>query len=106
VSDEQPGDRPKSRMERVRAQLRGTYLAGLPTWIQKIEDARAACSGDAPEGEAALRGLGHQLKGSGAAYGFPEISTLGDQLEAAPSEALDDAAVALIAWLRQTHDKG
>jgi HPt (histidine-containing phosphotransfer) domain-containing protein len=39
-----------------------------------------------------LETVGHQLKGNGVTFGFPEISTIGEALEAAAKQHNADAA--------------
>jgi DNA-binding response OmpR family regulator len=77
--------------------LRGQYLAGLPPTITALEAAAAA--GAAEE----IRGIAHRLKGSGASFGFPEISRAASAvLDAEPaSEAA--AVAALLERLRSVH---
>lgn len=40
-----------------------------------------------------LETVGHQLKGNGSTFGFPEISTVGQSLEQAAKEHDNDAAL-------------
>jgi len=59
--------------------------------IEELEQTEAAIkSGDGDT----VRMLGHRLKGTGTSYGFPRLTELGVELEAAGLEGrLDDAAV-------------
>lgn len=51
----------------------------------------------------AVRAIGHTMKGSGSAYGFDEITTLGAEIEqlakAGDTQGLDSAVTRLIAYL-------
>ena len=51
----------------------------------------------------AVRAIGHTMKGSGSAYGFDEITTLGAEIErlakAGDAQGLDSAVTRLIAYL-------
>lgn len=57
------------------------YVGELPALCARL--AAAADAGDA----AALERLGHQLKGSGGGYGFPQLSERGAKLESAARRA-------------------
>lgn len=56
-------------------QLRHEYVSTLPEKIQTIR--HFLNSGDA----LGVRGVFHKLKGTGATYGVPELSALGETLE-------------------------
>ncbi len=58
------------------SQLRKEYVSTLPEKIQTIR--HFLNSGDA----LGVRGVFHKLKGTGATYGVPELSSLGETLEA------------------------
>jgi len=58
-------------------QLRATYLKSLGQKTSEFSDAMQRR--DFP----ALTRLGHQLKGSGLSYGYPEVSELGARIEEA-----------------------
>ena len=79
----------------------------LPKYIvfmkQYCEEARAACR---ESNHDAVARLGHQIKGSGGSYGFPPISRMGGELEAA-AKAGDSARVeswiaAILAYVNTT----
>ncbi len=74
------------------ADLRAGYLDHQRADLNSLE--RALKNGDF----AALRKAGHNLKGTGAAYGFAELTDIGRALEAA---AKDDNAAAIEALLDQ-----
>jgi DNA-binding response OmpR family regulator len=70
--------------------LRGRYLAGLTPTIAALEAAAAASDAEA------VRQIAHRLKGSGASFGFPEISREASAvLDAAPDRQLEAAGVLL-----------
>lgn len=56
-------------------ELRRTYLKSLAV---KLEELAAAITGR--DFDAAVR-IGHQLKGSGKSYGYPDISDFGSSVE-------------------------
>jgi serine phosphatase RsbU (regulator of sigma subunit) len=74
---------PLTEAEQTIALLRAQYTQQLPQRALEVEDAwrRAQCEG-AP-GLVDLRMLAHRLAGSGASYGFPEVSTSARVLESA-----------------------
>jgi HPt (histidine-containing phosphotransfer) domain-containing protein len=56
------------------------YLANRHVTIGELQEALA-------EGDASvLRRIGHNLKGSGAAYGLPQVSVIGGRIEACALE--------------------
>jgi HPt (histidine-containing phosphotransfer) domain-containing protein len=57
------------------AELRKSYLKSFPQKLSALSDAFASRDFES------LSRLGHQLKGSGQSYGFPEISRLGQEIE-------------------------
>ncbi len=57
------------------------YVAGLETTCRRLE--HALQEGDADT----VRRIGHQLKGSGGGYGFPDLTSAGAELERAVDEA-------------------
>lgn len=61
--------------DNMMAQLRRDYVASLPEKIQTIR--HFLNSGDA----LGVKEVFHKLKGTGATYGVPEISALGETLE-------------------------
>lgn len=77
--------------------LRRRYAATLP---EKLEELRAACEVHRRgEGEAPLHGFGHRLAGSGASFGWPELTAVGEALAQAPASDLLAAAEAVEAAL-------
>jgi len=69
----------------------------IPEYLERrradVTALRAALAGD---DLATLRRIGHNLRGSGASYGFLRISQLGRSLEQAACEANTDAARARV----------
>lgn len=61
----------------IMEELRRAYLKSLAA---KMEELAAAIAGQ--DHRAAVR-IGHQLKGSGKSYGFPDVSDLGATIEEA-----------------------
>jgi HPt (histidine-containing phosphotransfer) domain-containing protein len=58
-------------------QLVEEYIRSLKSKISEIE-------GEARAGNySTVRNFGHQIKGSGKLYGFPEVSTYGERIESA-----------------------
>lgn len=72
---DQPDD--DEALDRLLRPLIPGYLAARREDCHRLEAAIADADADV------LRDLGHRLVGSGASYGFPEISALGARLEAA-----------------------
>lgn len=73
-SDKEPGDGDE---DSGLAELIPQYFALCRRDLENLRGAVAAGEFDK------IRVLGHNLKGSGGAYGFPEISQLGSRLELA-----------------------
>jgi CheY-like chemotaxis protein len=67
--------------EQEQQQARQEYLAAQRQEVRQITDLLAARDFDS------LRLLGHRLKGSGGCFGFPEITRIGGELEAAAGAA-------------------
>ncbi|MBF0158243.1 MAG: Hpt domain-containing protein [Magnetococcales bacterium] len=78
-------------IDRELEQLIPGYLANRWKDVAAIEQALA--QGD----QESIRILGHRMKGSGAGYGFEEITAIGRQLE----QAADQGDQAVVAQLRQ-----
>ncbi|MCA9706391.1 MAG: Hpt domain-containing protein, partial [Myxococcales bacterium] len=67
--------------------LRARYLASLPEKLERLESLRAQLEQGDEAAVEPLRVLAHRLAGSGASYGWPEISEAGERLEqASPDE--------------------
>lgn len=81
-------------------ELRQEYRRRLPERIQAIEAASGVIGADRAASEAAIRRLAHNLKGSGATYGFPEISEAARAVEDASSPGLESALQRLLEVMR------
>jgi CheY-like chemotaxis protein len=68
------------------AALRPAFLANRGLDLVKMRDALAAAD------FASIQAIGHNCKGTGAGYGFPEITTAGSEIEKA-ARALDKEAL-------------
>ncbi|MEZ4587111.1 MAG: response regulator [Gemmatimonadales bacterium] len=76
------------------------YVASFPEQVRALE-AAILLAGPAPDqGQAALRGLAHKLRGSAATYQLPAISQAAGRLEDAPVAELEALAKELIQALR------
>lgn len=70
--------------------LKQRYQASFPDKLADLLAARQLLeSGDGQKGLQQLRHHGHKLAGSGASYGFPELSAQARKLEYAAIAALD-----------------
>lgn len=88
-------DPARDLQEKMRA-LRAAYAAQLPEKIQQVEAAWAKLSPEAWDGETlqTLHRLVHSLTGSGATFGFPELSTAARSLEGYLKELVSQSAPA------------
>jgi HPt (histidine-containing phosphotransfer) domain-containing protein len=75
--------------------LRDAYRRSLALKLTQLGEALAARNLEA------LNRLGHQMKGSGRSYGFPDVSDIGARIEEA---AGDRRVVALEAMLLELKD--
>lgn len=74
--------------------LRTLYRQALPARITALETARGSGAVDA------IHGIAHALRGSGATYGFPQVTTAAGIVESAASDDLMARTDDLIAVLR------
>lgn len=94
------------KLDQVLAELKAEYLAKLPKKLQLLESLTTA--GDF----AGLEQEYHNLKGTGKTYGFPEISSLSEQLEILSQwQTPDDLdyftqAISLFHQLNRTYQQG
>jgi HPt (histidine-containing phosphotransfer) domain-containing protein len=79
----------------IMVELRATYVKSLANKAEHL--AQALSSRDFET----IKRLGHQLKGSGATYGFPELSVLGSQLEAAGDDRQSSVIESLLVEFKQ-----
>ena len=76
-------------------QLVEEYIRALKSKIDIIE-------GEAKAGNySVVRNFGHQIKGSGKLYGFPELSSYGDKIESACKSENYELVHRLIAELKK-----
>jgi hypothetical protein len=66
-------------MERVRAKLLPKYRMVVSALLDTLEKSGQGMARDFPEAAS----VGHKFKGNGAMYGFPDLTTIGGDLEAA-----------------------
>src|SRR5690606_40405876 len=76
--------------------LKKWYKAGLATRVEALKAARRDMDGTAEPMESARR-IAHTLRGTGATYGFPEISETAAALEDAAKEDFEPALERLLA---------
>jgi chemotaxis protein histidine kinase CheA len=88
---------------RLMDKLRAHYLTSLKVRVETLEAALATLAGEveSPVAEDLVRHIAHTLKGSGATYGFAQISQAAAATEHASREALVAAAAALLATIRE-----
>ena len=82
--------------------LKAYYRGSLRNRIETLETvARALAGDDDVEAQESIRRIAHSLKGTGATYGFLEISRAAESLLEAPPESLLEATEALIEAMRR-----
>src|SRR5258707_5967573 len=84
----------------VPAELVTQYREQIPVTIRALEAGLERYRREPGDGAAELRGLAHQLAGSGGSYGFPEISARARETELAAENGLVEAGERLVAVLR------
>lgn len=89
-----------SRLTAVRERLRLRYRERLRTQILALETLGAALRSRPEDTPPRIRRLAHQLRGSGASFGFPEITAAAQAVEEADPEALGGCVEALIEVMR------
>ena len=87
-------------------ELRSWYRNRLPARIGALEAALDGICGQNAEAVASVRRIAHQLRGSGATYGFPEISEMARTVEEAEEKALPEVLQALLQTLRSAAGSG
>jgi diguanylate cyclase (GGDEF)-like protein len=87
-------------------ELRAWYRNRLAARILALEAARSALALQDSEAVNSLRRMAHQLRGSGATYGFPEISESARALEEAPESDLLGPVNVLLNTLRKAAEIG
>jgi HPt (histidine-containing phosphotransfer) domain-containing protein len=86
----------------ARARLQARFLAGLPDRLDVMLAVAARLGAGDPTALDEGRRLGHQLAGTGASFGYPELSERGRELERASNHELRPALDRLIACVRAT----
>lgn len=76
--------------------LRRRYLDGLPQKIAVLAEGLSAHDRGEPVGEDSVRRLAHQVAGSAASFGFPELGEIAKQLEHVASDSFQELAALLI----------
>ena len=74
--------------------LQSLYRQALPARIAALESARAARDDDE------IRSIAHALRGSGATYGFPDVTAAAAAVESADADEIGERTAALVAALR------
>jgi CheY-like chemotaxis protein len=74
--------------------LQSLYRQALPARIAALESAHAARDDDE------IRSIAHALRGSGATYGFPDVTAAAAAVESADADEIGGFADALVAALR------
>ena len=74
--------------------LQSLYRQALPARIAALEAAHAEGNDDE------IRSIAHALRGSGATYGFPDVTAAAGAVEAAAADDIGERAAALVAVLR------
>lgn len=68
-------------VERAFQALQLEYLASLPARVEELHSDVAAFHAGSPGAEASLRVRLHRLAGSGASYGFADVSSIAREAE-------------------------
>ena len=85
-----------SKLEEARVRLAAWYRVSM------LGEAAALLVDLDPDGRASpsdVRQRAHRLKGSGASFGFPDVTALAAKVEEAPEEQLNERARELVALL-------
>jgi len=77
-------------------ELREFYLTSLGSQMEALGIALASLERGDPESSDSICRIAHQLKGSGASYGFPEITTRAQDVLSASDRDVSDATRSLI----------
>ncbi|MDP8242713.1 MAG: response regulator [Candidatus Hinthialibacter antarcticus] len=83
-------------------QLRAEYVEKIDGLVQALETASHSFRTGDPGAENSIRRIAHMLRGSGATYGFPEITQTAQIVEESAESDLVEALDALLTVLRQT----
>lgn len=88
---------PRNKMD----DLQQWYRDGLASRIQALQAAKQELLKGNPEVKESIRRIAHSLRGSGATYGFPQITAAGTELEEAADGAMRNKMDRLIDVLNQ-----
>lgn len=86
--------------------LKRIYRRALAARIQALDAALAALTTEPGEARSSLRRLAHSLRGSGASYGFAEVTSAAAALEESDDAGLEDRARELLAVLHGIAEAG
>lgn len=87
-------------------ELRAWYRTRLGARIAALESARGGLERKESESLESVRRIAHQLRGSGATYGFPEITESARRLEESAPATISEAVDGLLATLRSASEAG
>ena len=82
-------------------ELQSSYLRGLTAKLETLNSAKRDLLSDTEEAAETLRRVAHQLKGSGATYGFPQISEAAELVEESELESIHFKTNRLIQILKK-----
>lgn len=88
-------------MDTTMEQLRAVYLSALPERVAELEDAHELLLCDRPRGLQEIRRLAHRLHGTGASYGFADVSVVASELEEAAPAQVSPALERLVMVLKR-----
>jgi len=83
-------------------QLRNAYRQSLPLAKEALEASLRTLNSSPDESSASLKRIAHQLRGSGASFGFPAISESAAILEDAGPDGIAGAAASLLETISQS----
>lgn len=86
----------------ARKRLQARFIAGLPDRLDAMLALRDRLAAGDPSAPAEAHSFGHQYAGTGASFGYPELTALGRTLEDASDDRLLPALDALVAGVRTT----
>ncbi len=91
----------------VRARLRAHFAGRLPGRLEELERAELAYRADPddPEAERTLRRVAHNVHGTAASFGFPELSEAGRDAELASADQLLPMMATLAQRIRATIER-
>lgn len=81
--------------------LKQFYRSALHTRIEALETAATTLDADAAGALSTIRRLAHSLRGSGATYGYPEITDAALAVEEAEPDALQPLLKDLLRTMKQ-----